>query len=97
MTFNEFRTALDECNALREQRKARSMVFQVDSKEYAAKAFRRPLTHFYHWPFRHWVKVDAMLRRMESQVMDECLALGIDHRKPWNSFPHFRRRMGLDN
>ena len=87
---------LEQVNALRTELKARSAIYQIDAKESAARAFNRPLNHFYHWPYRHWVKVDRMYTAKMQRVMNECRHQGIPGNMPWGQFPYFRQQMGLD-
>jgi len=91
-----FLETLEEVNRIRAKIKARCMIYQVESKEDAARAFGRPLNHFYHWPYRHWSKVSRMLVHKRDRVMGECIALGIPMDMPFDQFPHYRKQMGLD-
>lgn len=86
---------LTELHRLQTAVKARSMIYQVDSKEEAAQAFNRPLDYFYHWSYRNWSRVSKMLVCKRELVMNECVALGIPGNMPFSQFPHYQQRMGL--
>lgn len=101
MTQTERATLLDELfmliaetNVLREKLRERTMIYQVDLKEEAALAFRRPLNHFYDWPYYRWERVRTAFLRKQTRVKEECLAAGMPRNKPWIDFPLYRARMG---
>lgn len=76
-------------------RKERSMIFQVNAKEEAAQAFKRPLNYFYYLPYVKWARISRAFTRKQNQVMTECRKLGIPGNMPWSQHPHYRERMGL--
>ncbi len=90
----EINTFFIECLKLEERRKIRSSIYDLVAKEDAARAFKRPLDHFYNWPFRHWIKVSKMLCARRKQVEQECLAMGMPHNTSWINFPYYRKQMG---
>jgi hypothetical protein len=77
-------------------RKRRSMIFQIGSKEEAARAFGKPLDFYYHFSYEEWSKVSRRLVRKRLRVMAECVKLGIPGNMPFNDFPHYRKKMGLN-
>ena len=68
MTWTE---TLNELHRLQQTVKARSMIYQIESKEEAAQAFNRPLNYFYHWSYRNWSRVSKMLVCKRELVMNE--------------------------
>ncbi len=86
----ELKNEMDKAN------KARSMIFQVSSKEEAAQAFGKPLDFYYHMPYDQWSEVSRKFVRKQNRVMAECRKLGIPGNMPYSDFPHYRKRMGLD-
>ena len=76
--------------------KARAMIFQVDAKEEAARAFRKPFNAFYHMPYARWAKVSRLLVRKRDRVIKKCLELGMPSSMTPSEFPYYREQMGLD-
>lgn len=82
------------CLKIEESRKKKSFVYDVEAKENAARAFKRPLDHFYNWPYRHWIKVSKMLHTKRVCVERQCLAMGMPVNMAWINFPYYREQMG---
>ena len=59
--------------------KERSYVFQIDSKERAARLFEQPLDTYYHLPYVLWVHVGA---RMEEFY--RCMSRDIQMVEEWS-------------
>jgi hypothetical protein len=76
--------------------KARSMIYQVHAKEEAARAFDKPLDAYYHLPYTEWAKISRKFVRKQNRVMAECRRLGIPGDMPYSDFPHYRKKMGLN-
>jgi hypothetical protein len=85
---------LERKHELEQILKARSMIYQVDAKEEAARAFNHPLDYYYHFEFNRWMQVQRRFKRKQSLVILECLRLGIPSDMPYIEFPHYRKRMG---
>jgi hypothetical protein len=51
---------LEEARVLREEYKARTMIYQVEEKEAAAKFFGRPLDYFYDLPYKRWSRIRSL-------------------------------------
>lgn len=91
-TWEQILEVKHELEALK---KHRAMIYQVEAKEAAAKAFGKPIDYYYHYSFDKWSVISRKYQAKMEKVMAECHRLGIPSDMPYSQFPHFKKQMGL--
>jgi hypothetical protein len=83
-----WKNLLEEKHALEKALKARSMIFQVDEKDYLAKLLRKPPGYFYKMPYDEWVKWGRKANALKAEAEE--------HWNKKSDIPEFRklRRLG---
>ena len=85
-----------EVNTLRDQVKARSMIFDVSTKELCADAFGLKFNAFYDLPYKLWgcqsERLTELLRAMSRDIDDVEAWCGQDlHKTPYTDWYHIYR------
>lgn len=69
MTWDEYEALLKQKQAAQDELKRLSMIYQVQAKQEAALAFRKPIDHYYHFSYKAWCRVSKRFFELQNKVL----------------------------